>query len=167
MFSWHVEHFTLKRAEAKKIMEDAARERQEGIQGQWQPFREIIEKVRGNVDMACGPVIMRKGFFATRDGSWEDFEEGCKEKEKSSEWTLERIRDAHGKGARDEVGRLGVVHEIMIKRTDFLRRQSVEEEESPCRTSARIATVSLRWVSIGHGDSNNRQLVLRGVWRKI
>ena len=43
--------FTLKRAEVKNIPEDASREKQEGIQGQWQqesPLREILEHVRGN-----------------------------------------------------------------------------------------------------------------------
>ena len=26
------------------------------------------------------------------DDSWEEFKEGCREKEKSSEWTLEKMR---------------------------------------------------------------------------
>ena len=40
------EYYIRKRVEAKKIRDDAAREKQEGIQGQWQqesPFREILE----------------------------------------------------------------------------------------------------------------------------
>ena len=60
------EYFTLKRAEAKNILEDAARERREGIHGQRQQeslFSEILEQVRGNVD---GPHMMRKGFLAMR-----------------------------------------------------------------------------------------------------
>ena len=43
------EYFTLKLVEAKKILDDAARERPEGIQDQWQqesPFRDIPEDVR-------------------------------------------------------------------------------------------------------------------------
>ena len=71
------EYFTLKRAGARKILEDASREKQEGIQGQWQqesPFREILEHVIRNADM---------GYFPN------DAEE-----EKSSEWTLERTREA-------------------------------------------------------------------------
>ena len=43
------EYFTLERAEAKRIRDDAAREKQEGIQGQWQqesPFREILDQAR-------------------------------------------------------------------------------------------------------------------------
>ena len=46
------EYFTLKRAEANKILDDAARERQEGIQGQWQQeslFREFL----GGVQRKC------------------------------------------------------------------------------------------------------------------
>ena len=46
------EYFTLNRAEAKKILKDAVREGQEGIQGQWQqesPFREVLEST-----MTCG-----------------------------------------------------------------------------------------------------------------
>ena len=42
------EYFSLKRAEVKKIQEDASRERLEGIQVQWQqesPFRETLEQV--------------------------------------------------------------------------------------------------------------------------
>ena len=42
------EYFTLKRAEAMKIREDAARERQAGIQGRWQQeslFIEVLEQV--------------------------------------------------------------------------------------------------------------------------
>ena len=60
------EYFTLKRAEVKKILDDGSRERQEGIQGQWQqesPFREIMEQVRGNADMRCSAQMIRKSFF--------------------------------------------------------------------------------------------------------
>ena len=48
--------------QAKKILEYAARERQEGIQGHWQqesPSREVLEQVRGNVDMECSAQMMR------------------------------------------------------------------------------------------------------------
>ena len=64
---------------------------------------EILVQVRGNEDMGCGPQMMRKGFIAIRDGSWEEFKERCREKEKSSELTLERIREAYEKVARYEV----------------------------------------------------------------
>ena len=66
------------------------------------PFREILEHVRGNVDTGCCPQMMRKGLIAIKDGSWED-NEGCREEENSSEWTLEKIREAYETLARDEV----------------------------------------------------------------
>ena len=162
------EYFTLKRAEAMKILEDAARERQAGIQGQWQQeslFRVILKQVRGNVDMGCGHQMMRKGYIAMRDGSWEELKERYREVERSSEWTLERIREVYEKVARDAVERLGIVQEIFRKSTDFLLRiilrQSVEWEESRCRISICPHCNSfpledhIRWVSTGHGDSNN------------
>ena len=55
------EYFALKGAEVKKILEDASREQQDGMQGQWQqqsPFR-ILEQVRGHADVGCGSQMMR------------------------------------------------------------------------------------------------------------
>ena len=65
-----------------------------------------------------------------RNGSWELFKEIYREEEKSSELTLERIREACEKVASDEIGRLGILQEILR-----------EWEVSPCRMFARIATV--------------------------
>ena len=59
------EYFTLKRAEAKRIRDDAAREKQEGIQGQWQqesPFREILEQAGRNEDMDAAQKSCGKAF---------------------------------------------------------------------------------------------------------
>ena len=72
------EYFTLKRAVAKRIRDDAAREKQERIQGQWQQeslFREMLEH-RRNEDIGCSSEVMRKGCFAIRDSRWEEFKEG-------------------------------------------------------------------------------------------
>ena len=52
----------------------------------------------------------------------EEFKERYRDGEKSSEWTLERIREAYEKVARDEIRRMGVVQEILRKSTDILRR---------------------------------------------
>ena len=49
------------------------------------------------------------------------------------------------KWQKDELGRLGIVQEVVRKSTDFLRRiiaPAMEWEESPCRMLAHIATVS-------------------------
>ena len=66
-------------------------------------------------------------YIATRDDSWEEFRKGCREKEKSPEWTLEKLREACEKVSQEEIGRLGIVQEILRKSTDFLRRISAPE----------------------------------------
>ena len=150
-------------AEAKKILEDAARERQEGILGQWQqesPFRKVLEQVKGNLDMGCGAQMMRKSYIVTRDGSWEEFKERHKAKEKSSGWTLEKIREAYEKVAREEIGRLGIVREILRKSTDFLRRIILQQ----------FSFGGLHLVGIGgtqRQEEGELQLVVRGLWRQI
>ena len=57
-----------------------------------------------------------------RDGRWEEFKEGCRRKEKSSEWALEIRREAYEKVTKKEVGHLGIVQDILRKSTNFLRR---------------------------------------------
>ena len=66
------EYFTFKRVEVKRSREDAAREKQQGIQGQWH--------------QQSSSEIMRKGDIAIRDSRWEEFKEECSVKGKSSEW---------------------------------------------------------------------------------
>ena len=58
---------------------------------------------------------MRRGYLAMKIDTGR--------KEKSSEWTFEGIREAaYEKVAKDEIGRFGIVQEILRKSTDFLRR---------------------------------------------
>ena len=96
---------------------------------------------------------MWKGCIAIREGSWEEFKEGFREKENSSEWTLQKIREANEKVAREEVGRLGLVQEILRKSTDFSRRIIAPVGgRGGVSLSARIATVSpWRTTSGGYG----------------
>ena len=158
-----------KRTEAEKIPEDVARERQEGRQYQWQqesPVTEVLEQVRANADMGCGAQMMRKSFFAIRDGSCVEFKEGCREKENSSEWTLEKIREAHERVAREEVGSLGLVQEILVKSTDFPRRiiapvggrgKSHLVENLPALQQFLSLEDHTWWVSTGHGSNNRKK----------
>ena len=90
------EYFTLERAGARTTPADAARERQEGIQGQWQqesPFREVLKQVKRSADVDCGPQTMRPANIAMKSGRWEDFKEEYRREGKSCEWTFERTRE--------------------------------------------------------------------------
>ena len=76
------EYFTLRRAEAKKILEDAGKARRNSrSEAAGVPFQGDSGARQRNVDLGCGPPMMRKGFIEIkRDGSWEEFKEGCREK---------------------------------------------------------------------------------------
>ena len=96
--------------------------------------------------MGCRAEIMRNSYIAMRDDSWEEIRNGCREKEKSSEWTLEQIREAYEKVAKEESGRLGIEQENLRKSTDFLRRIIAPvggRRGVTLSCAARIATVSL------------------------
>ena len=73
---------------ARKILADAAQEKQEGTRGQWQqesPFKEVLGHVKRNADEDCNPQMMRRACDAKKSGNWESF----KGKEvKLCEWTF-------------------------------------------------------------------------------
>ena len=126
---------------------------------------EILKQVRGNADMGCGSQMMRRGYLAMRDGSWKSSKERYREEEeKSSEWTLERTREAYEKVAKDEIGRLGIVQETLRRSTEFLRRVIAPVGGMECVTLSYICphcnSFSLEdyiwWVSTGHGDSRKK-----------
>ena len=52
------EYFSYARAKAKKFLRDAKRDKQEGIQGQWQqesPAKEFLKQVKSSADTDCTP----------------------------------------------------------------------------------------------------------------
>ena len=62
-------YFTLKTARARKIPADAAGEKQEGKQGQWQqesPFKEVLEQIKRSADTDCGLQTMRRVYSAMK-----------------------------------------------------------------------------------------------------
>ena len=57
---------------------------------------------------------VRRGYLVMKNGSWEDFKERYRKEGK--------LGEAFEKVAKDEIGRLGIVQEMLRKSTDFLRR---------------------------------------------
>ena len=169
--------FDPQRVEGKKILEDASREKQEGVQGQWQQeslFREVPEQVRGNADTHCGNQTMRRAYIAMKHGKWESFKEEYRKEKKLCEWTFERIREAYETVAMgDDTGRLGTAQEILRKSTDFLRRIIEPEDGMGGVTLSNVCPHCFPlndyiWrVSTGHGRRQQQkgralQLVVRG-----
>ena len=82
------------------------KKRQAGIQGQWQQeslAREFLEQVKCCHDTDCNESMMKKGFTAFRNGTWEEYKETFKEKLKASEWAFDRTKEAFDLVAKDEV----------------------------------------------------------------
>ena len=107
------------------IMFREEKERQAGIQGQWQqesPEREYLEQMKCCNDTDCTQRMMRHGFFALKSGEWEDNKNTFRNEVKVAEWAFDRIKEALEKVAKDEARKLSTVQEIMIISTDYLRR---------------------------------------------
>ena len=65
------EYFACERLKAKRFREEAEKEKQEGIQGQWQresPAKEHLEQVKRCRDTDCTPRMMKQAFFALKGG---------------------------------------------------------------------------------------------------
>ena len=98
------------------------------------------------------------------NGVGEEFKERYRKEEKSSGWTLERTREAHKKVAKDEIGRLGIVQEILRKSADFVRQVIAPVGgmggvilSCVCQHCDSFPFEDyIWWVSTGHGDGNNR-----------
>ena len=76
--------------------------------------------------------MMKKGFTALKNGTWEELQDTFRKKMKASQ---------------DKAEKMSIVQEIMPKNTDYLRRIIApleDKEESQCRTCAQTATVSLK-----------------------
>ena len=98
------EYFTLKRAGARNILADVAREKQEGTQGQWPQeshFKDVLDQVKRSADVDCGPQTMRRVYNAMKHGNWESIREECRKEGKLCGWTFERTREAYEKVAMD------------------------------------------------------------------
>ena len=70
------EYYILRRAWARRILADAAREKQEGIQGQWQPespFKEVLEQVKKKCGYRLQSQTMRRASIAKKTWQMGEF----------------------------------------------------------------------------------------------
>ena len=89
----------------KNVREEAEKERQAGIQGQWQhesPAREYLEQVKCCHDTECTERVMKKGFTALKGGDWEEYKSIFRAEVKATEWAFDRIKGAFEQVAQDE-----------------------------------------------------------------
>ena len=115
------EHFSCERSKAKKFRQLADEEKQARIQGQWQqesPARECLEQVKCCYDTDCNESMMKKGFTALENGTWEEYIETFEDRRMGRR----QDKEAFDLLAKDEVEQMSIVQEIMFKSTDCLRR---------------------------------------------
>ena len=63
------EYCSFERTKAKKFLKDAEKEKQEGIQCQWQqesPAKEYLEQVKRSAHTDCTPRTVKFGYFALK-----------------------------------------------------------------------------------------------------
>ena len=72
------EYLLHERSRVKKCRELADEEKQAGIQGQWQqesPAKEYLEQVTCCHGTDCKEPMMKKGFTASENETWEEYKE--------------------------------------------------------------------------------------------
>ena len=119
------EYFCRERDRVKRFREQAAEEKQAGIQGQWQlksSATEYLEQVKSRDDTYCAERMMTHGFFALKSGEWEEYRSIFRVEVKATGCAFDRIKEAFEQVAQDEAGKLSIVQEVMIRSTDYLRR---------------------------------------------
>ena len=85
------ENYCRERLRETSFREDAEKERQAGIQGQWQhdsPTKEYLERVKCCNDTECTHRMMKRAFLALKGGDWEEYESTFRTKLKATEWAL-------------------------------------------------------------------------------
>ena len=111
------EYCSCERSKVKKFRDDAEKEKQEGIQGQWQresPAKEYLEQVKCCKDSDCTPRMMKQALFALKGESGEAYKSIFRIQTKATEWAIDRIQEAFEKLAKDEARKPSTVQEDMI-----------------------------------------------------
>ena len=119
------EYHSCERSKVKNFREDAVKEKQGGIQGQWQresPAKEYLEQVKCRKDINCTPRMMKQAFLALKGGDWEEYTNIFRVQAKATGWAFDRIQEAFEKVGNDEARKLSTVQKVMSRSTDYLRR---------------------------------------------
>ena len=89
--------------ESDRFRQLADEEKQAGIQrsvAAGSPAREYSEHVKCCHDTDRNELMMKNGFTALKNGTWEEYKETLKEKMNVSEWAFDRIKEAFDLVAR-------------------------------------------------------------------
>ena len=82
--------------------------------------REYLEHVKCCHDTDHNEPMMKKGFTASKSGTWEEYKEIFRKKMTASECAFDRIKEAFELVAQDETEKMSIVQEITLRSTDNL-----------------------------------------------
>ena len=63
--------------------------------------KEFLDQVKSSADTDCTPKMMRCGYYALKDGDWEEYKSIFKVDVRATEWAFERVREAFEKVGKD------------------------------------------------------------------
>ena len=69
------QHFTMKKVWARSVLVEVEKERQDGIEGDWQqesPCQEALELFRHSSDLRFEGLLMRRAYYSGRSGDWQN-----------------------------------------------------------------------------------------------
>ena len=66
--------------------------------------------------------MMKKGFTALQNGTWEEHKGTFRKKMEASEWAFDKMKEAFDLVAQDEAEKMSIMQEIMLRSTDNFRR---------------------------------------------
>ena len=113
-----LEHFSCEKSKAKKYRQLADEEKA------GRNTRSVAAGIASQRihDTDCTESMMKKGFNASKNGTWEKRKETFKKKMRTSEWGFDRIKEAFDLVAKDGAEKMSIVQEIMLKSTDHVRQ---------------------------------------------
>ena len=97
---WEI--FSPRTKQSKEVSRAGSREKQAGIQDQWQmesTARENLEQVKCCHDTDCTKSMMKKGFTALKGGDWEEYDNTFRKEVKATEWVFDRIKEGFEQGS--------------------------------------------------------------------
>ena len=102
------ELFTVQKTWAKAVFSDMAKERQQGIHGNWQtesPFNEELDMIKRSNDLCVNGFLMRRAYHAGKSGTWESYNEEFQKRGKLSAWASLKVKEWYEVVESEERGR--------------------------------------------------------------
>ena len=165
--TWRAFHSQKKHGQGR-YSADAAQDKQEGIQGQWQHESPLKKSFGGN-QKKCGYRLQCPNDVPCAQckevGQLRKFTKECRKEGKPCEWTIERLQEADDKVALEDFGRLSIAQDILRQghglletdhRSSWRNRKSYPVVHLPTSQLASLWMTAYGGYRTGHGDGKKK-----------